>query len=223
MSTEQLPALLLSILAVGYTPGPANIYAMSCSVRYGLRPAMRVWVGLLCGFCCAALLAALAAHLAGMAFGAYVPYIRYVAVAYILYLAWKTYRGGISDTAATAPTFASGFIVQFTNAKIILFDLSCYSLFVLPYSDRFIDLLQGRPPSPRRPWSQPRLASRRFRHPPFRHRTSPDRFNHNVPPPRRLRRCHTVHVTTSLLCGGCSRGRGAGSWRRRCGRRRAMG
>ncbi len=143
MPTEQLPALLLSILAVGYTPGPANIYAMSCSVRYGLRPAMRVWVGLLCGFCCAALLAALAAHLAGMAFGAYVPYIRYVAVAYILYLAWKTCRGGISDTAATAPTFASGFIVQFTNAKIILFDLSCYSLFVLPYSDRFIDLLPG--------------------------------------------------------------------------------
>lgn len=102
---------------------------------------MRVWMGLLCGFCCAALLAALAAHLAGMAFAAYIPYIRYIAVAYILYLAWKTYRGGISDTAATAPTFASGFIVQLTNAKIILFELSCYSIFVLPYSERFIDLL----------------------------------------------------------------------------------
>ena len=141
MSAEQLSALLLSILAVGYTPGPANIFAMSCSVRYGLRKTMRVWLGLLCGFCCAALLATLAAHLAGMAFAAYIPYIRYIAVAYILYLAWKTYRGGISDTAATAPTFASGFIVQLTNAKIILFELSCYSIFVLPYSERFIDLL----------------------------------------------------------------------------------
>ena len=40
-----------------------------------------------------------------------------------------------------APTFSSGFIVQLTNAKIILFDLSCYSVFVLPYSQRFIDLL----------------------------------------------------------------------------------
>lgn len=28
-----------------------------------------------------------------------------------------------------------------TNAKIILFDLSCYSAFVLPYSQRFVDLL----------------------------------------------------------------------------------
>ena len=31
--------------------------------------------------------------------------------------------------------------MQLTNAKIILFDLSCYSAFVLPYSQRFIDLL----------------------------------------------------------------------------------
>ena len=33
MPPEQLPALRIAILAVGYTPGPANIYAMSCSHR----------------------------------------------------------------------------------------------------------------------------------------------------------------------------------------------
>ena len=31
--------------------------------------------------------------------------------------------------------------MQMTNAKIILFDLTVYSSFVLPYSSRFIDLL----------------------------------------------------------------------------------
>ncbi len=141
MPIEQLPALLLAILAVGYTPGPANIYAMSCSLRYGCRASMRMWCGLLCGFLTAALLAAAAAHLAGMAFREYVPYLRYLAAAYIIYLAWKTYRAGISSEGDTQPTFASGFVVQLTNAKIILFDLSCYSAFVLPYSQRFIDLL----------------------------------------------------------------------------------
>ena len=90
MPLEQLPALLIAILAVGYTPGPANIYAMSCSLRYGCRASMRMWCGLLCGFLTAALLAAAAAHLAGMAFTEYVPYLRYLAAAYIIYLAWKT-------------------------------------------------------------------------------------------------------------------------------------
>ena len=141
MPLEQLPALLIAILAVGYTPGPANIYAMSCSLRYGCRASMRMWCGLLCGFLTAALLAAAAAHLAGMAFTEYVPYLRYLAAAYIIYLAWKTYRDGISSEGDTQPTFASGFVVQLTNAKIILFDLSCYSAFVLPYSQRFLDLL----------------------------------------------------------------------------------
>lgn len=141
MPIEQLPALLIAILAVGYTPGPANIYAMSCSLRYGCRASMRMWCGLLCGFLTAALLAAAAAHLAGMAFREYVPYLRYLAAAYIIYLAWKTYRAGISSEGDTKPTFASGFVVQLTNAKIILFDLSCYSAFVLPYSQRFLDLL----------------------------------------------------------------------------------
>lgn len=141
MPLEQLPAPLIAILAVGYTPGPANIYAMSCSLRYGCRASMRMWCGLLCGFLTAALLAAAAAHLAGMAFTEYVPYLRYLAAVYIIYLAWKTYRAGISSEGDTQPTFASGFVVQLTNAKIILFDLSCYSAFVLPYSQRFLDLL----------------------------------------------------------------------------------
>ena len=141
MPPEQLPALLLAILAVGYTPGPANIYAMSCSIRHGWRASMRMWCGLLCGFLASALLAAVAAHFAGMAFKEYVQYLRYLAVVYILYLAWKTYRSGVSSDGDAAPTFSSGFIVQLTNAKIILFDLSCYSAFILPYSRRFIDLL----------------------------------------------------------------------------------
>lgn len=141
MPVEQLPALLIAILAVGYTPGPANIYAMSCSLRYGWRVSVRMWLGLLCGFLIAALIAAAAAHLIGVAFGKYVPYVRYIAAAYIVYLAYKTYKGGVSEGDDAAPSFFSGFVVQLTNAKIILFDLSCYSAFVLPYSDRFVSLL----------------------------------------------------------------------------------
>ena len=141
MPVEQIPALLLAILAVGYTPGPANIYAMSCSLRHGWRRSMRMWLGLLCGFLTAALIAAVTAHLMGMAFGRYVPYLRYIAAVYLFYLAYRTFKGGMKEGENAIPTFSSGFVIQLTNAKIILFDLSCYSAFVLPYSHRFIDLL----------------------------------------------------------------------------------
>lgn len=106
MQLEQLPALLIAILAVGYTPGPANIYAMSCSLRYGWRSSMRMWCGLLCGFLTAALLAAAVAHLAGMAFKEYVPYLRYLAAAYIIYLAWKN-PGGASCTLRSSRILGS--------------------------------------------------------------------------------------------------------------------
>lgn len=142
LNSEQITALLLAILAVGYTPGPANIFAMSCSMSHGWKASMKMWCGLFCGFLTAALAAALTAHLAGMAFKAYIPYLKYAAAVYLLYLAWKTLRSGISASSKdTAPTFWSGYVVQLTNAKMILLDLSCYSAFVLPHSERFVDLL----------------------------------------------------------------------------------
>lgn len=141
MPFHLLPSLLLSLFAVGYAPGPANIYALSCSLVYGRRKSMVAWAGLLCGFITASLIAAVAAHFAGMAMKEYVPYIKYIGAAYILYLAWKTSRASISREGNMPCTFKDGFFVQLTNAKMILFDLTVYSTFVLPYSEKFVDLL----------------------------------------------------------------------------------
>lgn len=71
MPLNQLPALLLAILAAAYTPGPANLYAMSCSIQHGIRHSMTMWFGLLCGFITGALITAAIAHAAGIAFAAY--------------------------------------------------------------------------------------------------------------------------------------------------------
>ena len=72
MPLNQLPALLLAILAAAYTPGPANLYAMSCSIQHGIRHSMTMWFGLLCGFITGALITAAIAHAAGIAFAAYI-------------------------------------------------------------------------------------------------------------------------------------------------------
>lgn len=142
MPLSLLPALLLQILVVGYTPGPANIYSLAMAIRYGRARSMRMWFGLLTGASLAVLAMALLTHLIGEALGSYVIYLKYLGAAYLVYLAYGMWR----DRAQTSEdkrecTFLNGMVVQLTNAKILLFELSVYSSFVLPYSARFADLL----------------------------------------------------------------------------------
>ncbi len=114
-----MPALLTQLLLVGFTPGPANIFALSVSIRYGRKAAMRVWYGMLTGFTIAAVIAAAMAHALGSMLGSYVAYIKYLGAAYILYLAYRTLRStGIRDEEDQACTFISGMLVQLTNAKM---------------------------------------------------------------------------------------------------------
>ena len=142
MPLERLPELLLYILVVGYTPGPANLYAFSCAIRFGRRHALRTWNGMAVGFSIAAVVVALGTHYVGEMLGEYIGYLKYLGAGYILYLAWGTWHAGDDGgREAEACSFRTGMTVQLTNAKMILFELTMYSIFVLPYTDSLTDLL----------------------------------------------------------------------------------
>ena len=142
MPNRLIPSLLALIVIWGFTPGPANIYAMGCSILYGRRRSLMMWTGLLCGFSVAAMIAAIVTHIVGPAMSNGVAYLKYLGGIYILWLAWTSIRNNQkeSDGDSRSCTFATGFIVQLTNAKIILFDFMVYSIYVLPYSSHLIDL-----------------------------------------------------------------------------------
>lgn len=142
MPFHLLPTLLIQLFAVGYTPGPANIYALSCALRHGRKAALGMWWGLVCGFLTAAFAVALALHLLGGVIGGYVVWLKFIGAAYIMFLAVRmVWNSGMAEDSGKPCTFWNGFMVQFTNAKMILFDVSVLSTFVLPYSDRLADLL----------------------------------------------------------------------------------
>jgi len=142
MPITQLTTLLLYILIVGYTPGPANIYALTCAMKYGRKQALLMWRGLLVGFTIAVLLMAVLTHLMGEMLGDYVYWLKYLGAAYILWLAWQIYRESNAQVKRhTFCTFSSGMVMQLTNAKMLLFDITVFSLFVLPYTNRLIDYL----------------------------------------------------------------------------------
>lgn len=143
MPYSLLPTLLLQILVIGYTPGPANIYSLAMSLRHGRRESLRMWLGLLAGFSIAACVMAVLTHLIGIAIGEYVSYLKYVGAAYLVCLAYKIYkRNGQMSERDSEGSFWGGMIVQMTNAKMLLFELAAFSTFVLPYSNRLADLLE---------------------------------------------------------------------------------
>lgn len=143
MPYSLLPALLLQILIVGYTPGPANIYSLAMSLRHGRRQSLVMWLGLFTGFSMAVTVMAVLTHLMGVAFGEYVGLLKYIGAAYILYLAWNIWhRRGQKEEDNRDCRFWNGMMVQLTNAKMLLFDLTVFSTFVLPYSNRLADLLE---------------------------------------------------------------------------------
>lgn len=87
MPLSSLPALLLSIFLVGYSPGPANVFALAMVVRYGRRAALRMWLGLFAGYASAALICVLLVHFLGVAFGEWIGILKYIGAAYLLWLA----------------------------------------------------------------------------------------------------------------------------------------
>lgn len=143
MPYSLLPTLLLQILLIGYSPGPANIFSLTMSLRHGRRASLIMWLGLLTGFSIAVTIMAIITHCIGIAFGEYVEYLKYIGAAYIVYLAYKIYtsKRKASETDKDC-SFLSGMIVQLTNAKMLLFEMTAFSTFVLPYSNRLIDLLE---------------------------------------------------------------------------------
>lgn len=142
MPISLLPSLLFAIFAVGYSPGPANLYSLACCLKFGRRRALKMWRGLLCGFSIAVVIMAVLTHLLGEIMGEYVIYLKYLGAAYILWLAWKMWwNSGQNNSEADECSFTSGMIVQLTNAKMLLFDLTAFSAYVLPYSNKLIDLL----------------------------------------------------------------------------------
>ena len=142
MPITLLPSLLFAILVVGYTPGPANLYSLACCLKYGRRKALKMWRGLLTGFSIAVVIMAVLTHILGEVMGEYVVYLKYFGAAYILWLAWKMWRdSGQTDTEAKDCSFVSGMMVQLSNAKMLLFDLTAFSVYVLPYSNKLTALL----------------------------------------------------------------------------------
>lgn len=118
-----------------WSPGPNNIMLLSTASKYGIRKNMKfmagIWTGslslmILCGLLCRTL----SDLIPGIA-----PVMKCVGALYLLYLAYQTFRRlppGEKDSDQE-PSYVSGIVLQLVNVKIIIYGLTMFSSFILPY------------------------------------------------------------------------------------------
>jgi threonine/homoserine/homoserine lactone efflux protein len=131
-----LLAFVPAALALNLTPGADMMFCLGQGLRSGRRAAVAASAGISAG-------SLVHVTVAGLGMGALVsavPWlfdvIRWVGVAYLLWLAWGAVRGGgvATDTPriAVRRAFRSGFMVNLSNPKVILFVLAFVPQFVDP-------------------------------------------------------------------------------------------
>lgn len=126
-----------------WSPGPNNILLLSTASKYGFRKNMKfmlgIWTGSFTLMClCGIFSNALASIIPGIR-----PFMTYIGAAYLFYLACKTLRRlpPGENSAQKEPTYVMGIFLQLINVKIIIYGLTMFSSFILPYESRPLFLL----------------------------------------------------------------------------------
>jgi cysteine/O-acetylserine efflux protein len=124
------------LLVTTFTPGPNNILSMTNGMRSGYRKTLPFLGGITSGF----FVVMLISGLLNFVLISLVPQVKFwlniLGAAYMLYLAWHVITSRppeASDGKDNLNTFGAGFLLQFVNVKGILYGVTIFSSFIVPY------------------------------------------------------------------------------------------
>ncbi len=143
MPSSVISAFLAFTFITAFTPGPNNILALSTGTRYGFRGSTPILTGICSGFFCVMLLCCVLVFSLASLSARFIAVMKYVGCLYIVWLAWKiaTARPEEEGNPKPGTGFMTGFILQFINVKIIIYGLTAFSGFILPYHESIPALL----------------------------------------------------------------------------------
>ena len=145
MPVSVFSAFFVFTFITAITPGPNNILSLSTGSRKGFRGSLPVLAGICAGFFCVMFICGLLSFSFSARSPLFIRVMRYAGCLYILWLAWKiaTAKPDADDAAEAGAGFMTGFVLQFVNVKIMIYGMTAYSAFILPYYDSFAALLAG--------------------------------------------------------------------------------
>lgn len=130
-----LTLFLVYCLIMTITPGPTNIMILSTVHHQGVQKALWFSYGSILGFGISLSLSALFNAILARFIPTIMVFMQYFGALYLLYLA---YLIAMTNTRSShlkkeVGSFKKGFLLQFINPKVILFCMSVFPSFILPY------------------------------------------------------------------------------------------
>ena len=138
MSLSVFIEMTLSAILTVWSPGPNNILLLSNASKYGVCGNLRFMAGIWSGSLTLMCLSGLFCSTLGSIIPGIQTVMKYLGAAYILYLAWQTWRRlpPSDQVQEKMPTWKLGFFLQMINVKIIIYGLTMFSAYILPYETR---------------------------------------------------------------------------------------
>ena len=129
-------AFITYVLVTTFTPGPNNMMAMSNGLHDGFRKSLRFLAGVFWGFIfvmllCGYLNFALVSILPKARF-----WLNLLGTGYMIYLGVHialTKQGAQTEIDRPLNTFKAGMFMQFLNLKLILYGITVFSNFIIPF------------------------------------------------------------------------------------------
>lgn len=145
MPASILSAFLLFAFIAAFTPGPNTILALSMGTRHGFRGCFRLLAGICCGFFCVMLLCGILTFSVSTLSASCIRIMKYVGCLYIVWLAWKVFSARTEQENASSADagFTAAFLLQFLNIKVVIYGMTAYSAFLLPWYDAAVTLPAG--------------------------------------------------------------------------------
>lgn len=131
-----LAPFLSYVFVTTFTPGPNNIMSMTNANRDGFKKTINFDFGVFAGF----LAIMLASSYFNLILFNLIPRVKLfmsiVGAVYMVYLAYKIYTSKPvegENSKIDINSFFTGLIMQFVNVKVILYGITVFSSFIIPY------------------------------------------------------------------------------------------
>ena len=139
-----ISALLFYAVLNGITPGANNIMAMTNASKVGFVKGLRFCTGAAIGFFICITLCVSLDTLLFQYVSQIEPIMKWLGAAYILFLAYLIIRNSSlrekSKLQFESNSITTGIIMQFINVKVILYGLTAFSTFILPYNNSLLSI-----------------------------------------------------------------------------------
>ncbi|MGE7835623.1 LysE family translocator [Viridibacillus arvi] len=129
-----IASVIIYCFIVTFTPGPTNIVILSTVHNFGVKKALEYTYGATIAFGTLLIISAMLNTTLITVIPKILMVMQIIGSIYMLYLAYQIYKMDSSDSTETkGGTFKSGFIMQFLNPKVVLFTMTVFPTFILPY------------------------------------------------------------------------------------------